>query len=313
MKIQIRYKRLDSSLWENHSPLAAEDYFDPINEERPFEWDDVPRFMHAAEYLDIPLAEISETELQILDTDNQIPSTITEIIWNSGKNRIIQVSVDDYKLLVAQIFVDTPLGAWHTIRVNRHTDGRLLLESLQALDIGEQQTHGPSTAISFPATQPVRAHLIEGGKATVEYRTLDAPEWKQHIVDLDNSHSGGHNLCPCTQAPGARLSTFPTLQTCTENTWAPAETRVTFEDANGQIHHLDEVSWNEARDRVTECIHDDMSTLMIRLLTNATPKTEHLITLKRSEQEDTQITHIVATWKDSQKYEHVLTRRQLGP
>jgi hypothetical protein len=86
--ISIEYKLVNSSQW-HLVKLLPEDYFD-LDVDEEIEWDCVPEYDHAIDYLDIDKTSISCTKISIIDSKAEVTKTITETFWNQGKNRIIE-------------------------------------------------------------------------------------------------------------------------------------------------------------------------------------------------------------------------------
>ncbi len=173
--------------------------FDPLDEARPYEWDDVPQHQHALGYLHVPQAEISETEVRIWDPDDRLRLTVHEILWDAGRNRVIRTREDGYELLIVQLCLDGDPGVWHTVRLNRHADGRMLLEHLQTLQLGERQLSGPSSVVSSPAiTESANSTNVHG---LVELRrTVTEVSWnggRSSVLEsvLDERHLLVARLC----------------------------------------------------------------------------------------------------------------------
>lgn len=86
--ISIEYKLINSS--QSHVvKLLPEDYFD-LDPDEEIEWNCVPEYDHAIDYLDIDKTSILCTKISIIDSEAKITKIITETFWNQGENRIIE-------------------------------------------------------------------------------------------------------------------------------------------------------------------------------------------------------------------------------
>lgn len=150
MQIRLRYKVEDQANWISF-PITLEEYFEEPEAASAYQWDDVPRHLHAVYYLPVPEASVSSTEIRIWQPDDTLRLTITEILWNAGRNVIIQRFQDDFDLLIIQVLVGGPPATWHTIRFSREADMSQLLEHLQTVETPTGQALGPSEVLSLPA------------------------------------------------------------------------------------------------------------------------------------------------------------------
>jgi hypothetical protein len=127
MKIPIRYKRIGQSAFAEID-LRPEDYFEPVDEDRPLTWDDVSQHPHPVGYLPVPAREISETSLRISDGD-RILLRLDEVLWNDGKNRFLRRNDGRVDLIVVTV---RDGDRWHIARFNRRVDGNILFEQVGA-------------------------------------------------------------------------------------------------------------------------------------------------------------------------------------
>ncbi|HVV52099.1 MAG TPA: hypothetical protein VHO06_20695 [Polyangia bacterium] len=98
MRISLCCKRIGQKDFEEIRFRPGE-YFEPLDEDRPFEWDDVPEYLHAVGYLPIPAREVSETLLRISEAERPLLQ-IDEVLWNSGKNVFLRSDDDALDLIV---------------------------------------------------------------------------------------------------------------------------------------------------------------------------------------------------------------------
>jgi hypothetical protein len=91
--IEIDYKIFNSLDWHTIS-LTPEEYFDKSYfEEYPdeeYEWDSLPEFEDAIDYLDIDLEKVLHTRIRIFDSIKNVSRTFSEALRNDGENYIVE-------------------------------------------------------------------------------------------------------------------------------------------------------------------------------------------------------------------------------
>jgi hypothetical protein len=152
--IYIDYKIFNSSEWETIS-LTPEEYFDKeYFEEYPddeFEWDSVPQFNHAVDYIDVNLELISHTRIRTFDDKIGASRTLSTAFWNNGENSITE-RIDKYlgninELLIVEIKLKNNPPEWEIIRSHRK-NGVPILEFHSI--ISEQENGSPKERIIYP-------------------------------------------------------------------------------------------------------------------------------------------------------------------
>jgi hypothetical protein len=126
VSISIDYKTLNSSDWKTLE-LTPEEYFDKVYfEEYPdeeFEWDSLPEFEDAVDYIDLELEMISHTRIRIFDDKKNISRTFSEALWNNGENYIVE-RVDKYpekveELIIMNIKLRDDPSEWEILRIQK--------------------------------------------------------------------------------------------------------------------------------------------------------------------------------------------------
>ncbi len=125
LSISIEYKTIDSSQW-HIIELLPEDYFYLVDLEpdEVLEWDSVPEYDDAIDYLDIEPNLVSNTRLRISDIEAQITKVITETFWNQGNNRIVE-RIDSrnsevfYWLMIIDTKVQDNPTIWEILRIEK--------------------------------------------------------------------------------------------------------------------------------------------------------------------------------------------------
>jgi len=97
ISVEIEYKILDQENWAKIE-LTPNEYFEEIDESEcvnsqrlseEYNFDAIPKYFHAVEYLDCKLSEIQYTKLTIVDLSKSAKLVQSETFWNEGNNRII--------------------------------------------------------------------------------------------------------------------------------------------------------------------------------------------------------------------------------
>ncbi len=109
LQIFIDYRTVDSQQWKT-TEFSLEEYFD-LSLDENIEWNSVPEYNHAVEYLDINSELVTHTRIRINDSNLGTMRTITTTFWNQGRNFIIK-RVDNklktsccYNLLVTNTLI----------------------------------------------------------------------------------------------------------------------------------------------------------------------------------------------------------------
>ncbi|BAZ16700.1 hypothetical protein NIES4071_85780 [Calothrix sp. NIES-4071] len=78
--------------------IAPEDYFEPLDEDEDpdfnnadeeYDYDSVPKYFHAIEYIGCEISDVEHTKVTILDERNSIEYIQSETFWNKGEDRMI--------------------------------------------------------------------------------------------------------------------------------------------------------------------------------------------------------------------------------
>ncbi len=119
--VWIEYKLVDNVDWKKIE-LTPDEYFDPLDEEddvnsngsiEEYDFDSVPKYFHAIDYIGCNIWDVEHTKVTILDISKQIKHIQSETFWNGGQNRIIltQTSVPGVshcEIMVETLIQETP-------------------------------------------------------------------------------------------------------------------------------------------------------------------------------------------------------------
>ncbi|MBD2768906.1 hypothetical protein IC235_13510 [Hymenobacter sp. BT664] len=122
--VEIEYKMLNTRNWAKIK-LTPDEYFEKIitdedinlNSERlnvEYDFDSVPKYFHAVEYIGCKLSEIEHTKLLIVGPSKNITLIRSETFWNGGSNRLIStqylgVEKPSHEILVETVINNIPL------------------------------------------------------------------------------------------------------------------------------------------------------------------------------------------------------------
>ncbi len=128
IEIFIDYRMHGSSEWETVE-FTPEEYYDHSyyeDDDDPIEWDSVPEWDDAIEYLDVDPVLIANTRLRIRDIELGITRTITTTFWNYGHNYITErvdkgSEVIGYVMVLSTRLQDSPV-IWEIMRFRRKND-----------------------------------------------------------------------------------------------------------------------------------------------------------------------------------------------
>ena len=128
ISIYLEYKLLTSPEWHTIEFLP-EDYFD-LDPEEKVEWDSVPEYDDAIDYLDIDPKSVLNTRVRIIDDKANITKVITTTFWNNGENQIAE-RIDKgpemfYWLIVITVKLQNDPPVWETLRIERENDVPLI-------------------------------------------------------------------------------------------------------------------------------------------------------------------------------------------
>ncbi|AFZ24524.1 hypothetical protein Cylst_2294 [Cylindrospermum stagnale PCC 7417] len=117
--IVIEYKMLNQPTCEKieitpdeyFEPMDEDEYLDSLNEE--YDFDSVPKYFHAVDYIGCKLCEVEHTKLTIVDRTKDIKHICSETFWNGGDNRTILTQIlglgkPSYELLVETVINKIP-------------------------------------------------------------------------------------------------------------------------------------------------------------------------------------------------------------
>lgn len=102
--------------------IAPEDYFEPLDEEEDpdfnnadeeYDYDSVPKYFHAIEYIGYEISNVEHTKITILDERNGIEYIQSETFWNKGEDRMIMTQtlgkeVNQFDMLVETLINRKP-------------------------------------------------------------------------------------------------------------------------------------------------------------------------------------------------------------
>ncbi len=170
MKIYLRYKRIGQEAFEEMD-LRPDEYFEPLDEDRPFEWDDVPECLYDVDYLSIPAREVSETSLCIFE-EERLRLRVDDVLWNGGENRFVRRDDGDLDLIIVSV-EDGQRS--HIVRFNRYGNDSILFEQLGVMPADGRYVSSPSRVLELPAASPPvatepRLELIARSKAAGDWR-----------------------------------------------------------------------------------------------------------------------------------------------
>ena len=120
--IFLEYQLIGSERWEVIE-LLPEEYFD-LDPDEKIEWNRVPMYDQAVEYLDIKRKQLSHTKLKIVDDEANVTKAITTTFWNNGENSIAERIIDrdtggsDW-LMVREIKLQDNPNIWEILRLQR--------------------------------------------------------------------------------------------------------------------------------------------------------------------------------------------------
>jgi hypothetical protein len=93
VNIFIDYKTSNSSQWETIT-LTPEEYFDKgYFEQYPedeFEWNSLPEFDDAIDYIDVDSELITHTRIRVIDDKTKASRTLSTALWNNTENSITE-------------------------------------------------------------------------------------------------------------------------------------------------------------------------------------------------------------------------------
>lgn len=121
ISILIEYK-LVNNLESLKIQIAPEDYFEPLDEDEDqdfnntdeeYDYDSVPKYFHAIEYIGCEISNVEHTKITILDERNGIEYIQSETFWNKGEDRMIMTQtlgkeVNRYDMLVETLINRKP-------------------------------------------------------------------------------------------------------------------------------------------------------------------------------------------------------------
>lgn len=116
--VEIEYKMLNQQTWEKikltpyeyFETIDEDEYLDskPLNEE--YDFDSVPKYFHAVEYIGCKLSEIEHTKLTIVDLSKNIKLIQSETFWDEGNNRLISTQFFGMEKPSHEILVETVIN-----------------------------------------------------------------------------------------------------------------------------------------------------------------------------------------------------------
>jgi hypothetical protein len=117
ISITIEYKFINSSEWHNLE-FSPDEYFD-LDPDENVEWDCVPFYNHAIDYLDVDKSIVQYTRETIIDLKAGVTSIATETFWNNGENRIITTNTSGnylWKETIIEIKLQDYPPTWEILR-----------------------------------------------------------------------------------------------------------------------------------------------------------------------------------------------------
>jgi hypothetical protein len=124
VKVYIDYKLFGSSGWETVE-FSPENYFD-LDPGEEIEYDCVPDFSHAIDYLDIDITLVSHTRVRVTDNELKKSRTTNSAFWNQGNNSITrrvdeEIGIVDKFTVISMKISDNP-PVWETLRIQEDND-----------------------------------------------------------------------------------------------------------------------------------------------------------------------------------------------
>jgi len=119
--VTIEYRTIGSKDWRSVT-ISPEEYFD-LEQGEEIDWDCVPRYNHAIDYLEVGKVALRNTRLTIVDPGAGVTKQINETFWNSGKNRAIERTDKgpqiDYWELILEVSANEASETWEILRLDR--------------------------------------------------------------------------------------------------------------------------------------------------------------------------------------------------
>jgi hypothetical protein len=306
MKIDIRYKLIESAEWI-HYPISPNQYFESVDEPRSWEWDDVPRYLHAVDFLPVSKAEVSETELRIWDPDERLRLTICEVLWNSGLNRVIQRTEDNFTLLIVQFRVTGPPETYHTIRLNREADGRLLLEQMQLAVTEQGDVPGPSHIVQLPA---LTVNEQQRGPISLRYRLVGSTDWQTHAITPMEYYKPNEDGAPFNWDDAPKYEHASEYLPLSPDEIVETEVRLA-DDTGKWRREISEVLWNYGQNRIVNSVDEQNTSLKIQARIQEKSLALHTIHLVRNVNENDVLEHEVGIDEVGGKRSLLIARRRL--
>ena len=148
MCIEISWRSSGSDDWLSRSVSPLE-YFEP--DERSFEFDSIPRFDHAVEYLSLKRDDVAATKITLTNSKQKRSRMISEKFWNNGKNRIIERFDESdapyWEMILESRSVEHPKTV-EIMRIGRDPDG--IVGPLSHVFLTEQEDGSHSEIIVYP-------------------------------------------------------------------------------------------------------------------------------------------------------------------
>lgn len=152
LQIFIDYRMNNSSQWQTVE-FSPEEYFD-ISLDENIEWNSVPEYNHAIEYLNIDTKLVVNTRIRINDSNFGDMTTITTTFWNQGKNFVLERTDKEtkvssyYCLLITNILLQEDPSISEIMRFKK-IDGVLEIEFHSFIQDNEDGSQ--TEKIVFPA------------------------------------------------------------------------------------------------------------------------------------------------------------------
>jgi hypothetical protein len=121
--IKIEYKLNNSTDWLEVN-LDPEEYFD-LDPDEEVEWDCVPIFNHALEYLNIDKKLVKNTRITVIDHKANVNKCIVETFWHQGENTIVEVtisgSVSHWEMIICTKLLESSF-TWKILRFHKENN-----------------------------------------------------------------------------------------------------------------------------------------------------------------------------------------------
>lgn len=305
MKIGIRYKPLDSVEWVEIT-VTPEQYFEPTEDGRPHEWEDVPEKPRAADYLPFPASGLSQVELKIWEPDDRLRLLRSDVYWHQGLNTVTRQREAGLDLWIVRFQLDGRPSVIHIVRLNLHDDGRLLLEHLQVIETDRGQTQGPSEVLSLPGP---KKNGESDGAVQLRYRLVGSADWQSWPITVEDYYARDNTAEHTRVVIPARAHAWEHLPVSADRV-AQTETRL-YTHGGALRQTIVEALWNGGLNWIVKSEERESTSLTLSIQTSDESLTRQEIHLSKDEDGDGFLEHRQETTGTREKVGTLFERRRL--